>query len=265
MNQIESNATTLLKQPSTYFNLYFEELRYYLNPLFQYKQGNCHNVAHYASLILKSYHVSQKKIWIYAPCRYIENAKTAIKLPDPNNISSDGTLIWGFHVANLIKFEGQELVYDFFIDEEKPMTVGQWIEKMQVKNFYIDIEIPEKYLFLTKDSEVKKNGVFNGQYFEYEGLCREDNWVAKGLAINETAIYFYKNEFYHFQYQTPLSNDYKLLVGRINNFECVIRDRSFNKKMTLEFQQKHEKVIEKYRSIYEQNLEKWIEKVNAFL
>lgn len=249
----------------TQTEIYFEELRYLLSPLFQYKQGNCHNLVHYASLILDSYGVEHKKIWIYAPCRYDEVSKKSIKLPDPNNLSPSGLLSWGYHVAIFVEFNGLAYVFDYFIDDEKPLSVGNWIEKMAVKNFKVEIESAEKYLFFTKPSETKKNGLFNGKYFEYEGLCKEQNWVAKGLAINKTAIRFFKNELYHFQFKTPLSHDYRLLAGSVNNFECVFRDNSFNKKMTPKFQEKHKGIIAEYRKIYEENLEKWIYKVENLL
>lgn len=261
----EKNQLLEINESYNYFENYFEELKYYLMPLFQYKQGNCHNVSHYASLILRNYGVSHKKIWIYAPTRYDESSKLTIQRPDPNNLSPKGFLTWGFHVAILIQHEAQEFVFDYFIDEEKPMTVGDWIESMKINNFYIDIEKPDYYLFYTKPSLKKKNGIFHGKYFEYEGLSKEENWLTKGLAINDTAVQFLKNELYHFQNKTPLSDEYRLLAGSINNFECVLRDKSINKRMTFSFQKRHNEIITKYRLIYEQNLDIWTNKVEAVL
>jgi hypothetical protein len=248
-----------------YFDYYFEELKYFLAPLFDYKQGNCHNVTHYASLFLKSYGVHHDKIWIYAPTRYREDSKLTIQLPDPNNISPNGLLTWGYHVALFLQYAGEECVFDLFLDSKKPLSMAKWLEKMQARKFRVDIENPDNYLFYTKPSETKKNGLFTGQYFKYDGICREQNWLAKGLAINETAINFYKNEYFHLKYKTPLSTDYKLFVGRVNNLECVLRDNKINKKMTEEFQQKHANMIAMYRLVYARNLEKWIEKAQTFL
>lgn len=262
---LEKIQATWLRENNNYFENYFEELRYYLNPLFQYKQGNCHNITHFASLILKNYNVVHKKIWIFAPTRLDKNSKGVIILPDPNNISPKGHLIWGFHVALLIEYKAKTFVFDFLIDEEKPMTITDWINSLKIKNFKITIENPAKYLFFTKPIKKKKNGLFDGKFFEYEGFCKENEWIPKGLAINETAIRFYKKELYHFQYQTDLSDDYRLFVGRVTNFECVIRDNDFNKKMTPKFQKKHAKIIAEYRLIYEESLNKWINWVDAFL
>lgn len=262
---LTNTHSRLSRITDNYFDYYFEELKYFLAPLFDYKQGNCHNVTHFASLILRSYGVQHKKIWIYAPTRYCEDSKQTIQLPDPNQISPNGLLTWGFHVALLLQYEGTEFIFDLFIDSEKPLTMGEWLERMQARKFRIDIETPDNYLFYTQPSATKKNGLLTGNYFEYEGLCREQNWLAKGLAINETAIEFYKNEHFHFKYTTPLSTDYKLFVGRVNNFECVLRDGKTNKKMTEEFQHKHASIIAEYRLVYARNLEKWIERVNAYV
>ena len=262
---LQETKSTPFQTTNDYFERYFGEIKFYLAPLFDYKQGNCHNVNHYASLILRSYGVPHNKIWIYAPARYKEHSKQVIKLHDPNFISPNGELSWGYHVALLLRYEGSEYVFDLFLDAHKPLTISTWLEKMQAKQFYVDITNPDDYLFFTEESELKKNGLFNGQYFTYEGLCKEQNWLAKGLAINETAVAFYSDQNYHFRNNTNLSADYRLFVGRINNFESVIRDATTNKRMTPTFQQKHSEIIAEYREIYEQNLDKWTDKINSFL
>ncbi len=262
---LQETKSTHSQTTNDYFEHYFEEIKFYLAPLFDYKQGNCHNVNHYASLILRSYGLQHNKVWIYAPTRYREHSKQAIKLHDPNFISPTGELSWGYHVALLLRYEGSEYVFDLFLDAHKPLTISAWLEKMQAKRFYVDVTRPDDYLFYTEESDVKKNGLFNGQYFAYEGLCKEQNWLAKGLAINETAVAFYSDQNYHFRHNTPLSADYRLFVGRINNFECVMRDVSTNKRMTPAFQQKHVNIITEYRQVYEQNLEKWTDKMDSFL
>lgn len=257
--------TQLSRITNNYLEYFFEELKFLLFPLYEYKQGNCHNLTHFASLILRSYGVQHKKIWIYAPTRYSENSKQTIQLPDPNQLSPNGLLTWGFHVALLLEYDGVELVFDFFIDSSKPLAVGEWLERMHAKKFFVDIVQPDYYLFYSTPSVTKKNGLFSGEYFLYEGLCREEKWIAKGLAINDTAVEFYKREWFNFKYNTPQTIDYKWLVGRVNNFECVLRDASINKKMTVEFQEKHASLIAEYREVYAQKLEKWTEKLGIYL
>ena len=62
-----------------------------------------------------------------------------------------------------------------------------------------------------------------------------------------------------------MSDDYRLFVGSVNNFECILRDNTINNKMTLCFQKEHKDIIMKYRLIYAQNLDKWTKKVDVLL
>ena len=265
MMVLTHSQSRLSRITDNYFDYYFEELKYLLAPLFVYKQGNCHNMTHFASLILRNYGVQHNKVWIFAPTRYQEDSRQTIQLLDPNNISPNGLLNWGFHVALLLEYEERECVFDLFLDSEKALTMAEWLERMQARKFRVEIETPDNYLFYTQASETKKNGLFTGQFFAYEGFCKEQNWLAKGLAINETAVEFYSKNWFHFHYKTLLSADYRLFVGRVNNFECVLRDNKTNKIMTEEFQQKYALLIAKYREVYTQKLEKWTEQVNMYL
>ena len=247
-----------------YAQIYFEELKTYLNSIYKYPQGNCHNLVHFGSMVLNQYNISYKKIWIFAPSRIHEKSKQSIQLPDPNGISLNGELSWGYHVALLVNYVNVSYIFDYFIDDTKPLYLNEWLQKINLTNFHLEFTSPSQYLFHVNPSKTKKNGLFNGDFFLYEGLCRDADWIPKGLAINETAIEFYKNEIYNLESTTPLCKEYKLLVGSVNNFECVLRDKAFNKKMTIDFQEKHEDVIIKYRLIYEQNLEKWINELSRF-
>ncbi len=250
---------------SEYIQIYFEELKIYLGSIYNYPQGNCHNLVHFGSLVLNQYNILHKKIWIFAPCRIDDCSNQSIKLPDPNGISANGFLSWGFHVALLINYSGSSFIFDYFLDSNQPLNLDNWLSKINLPKFHLEITEPSQYLFHVNESQSSRKGIFNGFFFNYEGFSKENDWLAKGLAINQTAMEFIQNETFYFEYDTDLSKDFKLLVGSINNFECVFRDKSFNKKMTTEFQEKHQIFIAKYRLIYNENCEKWIEKVNRFL
>jgi hypothetical protein len=81
----------------------FEELRELCFPAYKYKQGNCHNLVHYCSIILSRRDIKHKKIWFYAPTRLNSNSKVCISKPDPNNLAISGNLRWGYHVALLFE------------------------------------------------------------------------------------------------------------------------------------------------------------------
>ena len=84
----------------------------------------------------------------------------------------------------------------------------------------------------------------------------------EGLAINETAIEFYNTEIkpiLSLGSQKELVYDYKNLVGNVFNFETIFRDEMWNYEMNMEFQNKHQIIIAKYRTIYASNVLKWQE------
>jgi hypothetical protein len=259
---------TTLYSPKIYSEksiIYFEEIKTYLAPLYKYKQGNCHNVMHFASLVLDGYGLKHQKIWIYAPCRYKTDSNTPIRLKDPNKLSRSGFLNWGYHVGLLVEIDNQKYVFDYFLDENNPLDISEWIKLMELKTFHIDIVDADKYLFFSEFDINSNQNIFKGNYFEYQGFCRENFWIEKGLAINQTAFQLMLDEQIHFTNQTQLSNAFRLFIGSVNNFECVVRDNSYNKNMTKEFQQKHQSIIKKYRNLYFNNLENWIDKINCFV
>ncbi|OYU92781.1 MAG: hypothetical protein CFE21_22830 [Bacteroidetes bacterium B1(2017)] len=151
-------------------------------------------------------------------------------------------------------------IFDLMINENNPITINDWVMSMGLSHYKIDIVDSDNYLFYGRSEEEKY--VQDGfSYFHYEGECRDNHWIPKGLAINETAYEFFLNEQAYLDTDSKLSKDYKTLVGSIINFECVIRDYDFNKKVTLQFQAKHFELIEKYRYIYFLKLNKWMGKL----
>lgn len=179
-------------------------------------------------------------------------------MPDPNHLSLSGNLKWGYHVALLFEEGRNCLVFDWMIAENKPMTINDWVMGMGLKNYKIDIVDSENYLFFENHEKEKNKPIW---YFKYEEESRESCWIAKGLAINETAYEFYLNEE-HFQLNYP--KDFKVLVGSIINFECAIRDNGLNKKIDASFKEKHASIIKKYRKIYFRNLLKWMDQVAIY-
>lgn len=241
----------------------FEELRSMCYPTYKYKQGNCHNIMHYCSMFLLSRGIVHKKIWFYAPTRLTKDSKMCISKVDPNSLSITGKLRWGYHVALLFE-DGKDChVLDLMINEDEPVTINEWVMSMGLSNYKIDIVDSDNYLFYTQNEKDKLNSRDGFQYFKYIGECKDNHWLPKGLALNETAFEFMCHEREVLEEDSTLSNEYKTLVGSVINFECVIRDYDFNKKVTLQFQAKHFDLIEKYRYIYLLKLNKWIGKLES--
>jgi Glutaminase len=233
-----------------YENL-FLELKNLCYPTFKYKQGNCHNIVQYCSLVLSQKGIKHKKIWYYAPSRLNGGSKVCISKPDPNNLALHGNLKWGYHVALFFEECDSYHIFDLMLDEYKPMTINDWVRSMGLSNYKIDIVDAENYLFFSNSG----NGPI--QYFQYKGKCNENFWGPKGLAINETAFEFFCSEKFLLEKESDLSYDFKTLVGSVINFECVFKDNGMNKRITIKFLNKHKELIAEYRNIYAKNLAKW--------
>lgn len=236
----------------------FDEIRTTLYPVYRYLQGNCHCNAHLASLILKSKGLEHKKIWIFAPCRYSESSNESFRIYDRNQISPDGWINWGYHVAPIVSLNGTDFIFDYNFSEVRPLSLSEWLNCFNLNNFKCVIEEADNFLFHTRDHSGRQ--LFNQHFHALEGESLRNSWLEKGLAINETAL-----QMYHKCYlsalqgggQEEILQDYKLLIGKVLNFECVFRDQTVNKRMTAGFQHRHRDVIHYYRHIYEHNVVKW--------
>ena len=239
----------------------FNEIKHYLYPSYRYLQGNCHCNAHLSSLLLKKHEIAHKKIWVFAPCRYSETSNEVFLIHDLNQMAPKGHIRWGYHVAPIIQQGNQEWVFDFNFSEYEPLSREEWLSHMNTKNLQYVIEEPENFLFYSSPAIKKPNkSLFNGNFYPIEGTCLENKWFEKGLAANETALIMQEEVIkpaIKNNASAALINDYKYLIGSINNFECVFRDRSFNRRMTPEFQEKHHDLIHYYRGVFEDNIEKW--------
>ncbi|MFD2524128.1 protein-glutamine glutaminase family protein [Emticicia soli] len=239
----------------------FNEIKHYLYPSYRYLQGNCHCNAHLGSLLLKKYDIPHKKIWVFAPCRYSETSTEVFKIHDHNHIAPRGYIRWGYHVAPIVEVGNQELIFDFNFSESAPLSREEWLSHMPASTYKCVIEEPDNFLFYSSPSIKKPNkSLFNGNFYPIEGDCLENKWFEKGLAANETALLMHEEVIktaIRNKANATLINDYKYLIGSINNFECVFRDKGFNKRMTPEFQEKHHDLINYYRGVFDDNVDRW--------
>ncbi len=178
------------------------------------------------------------------------------------------------------------MVIDPVLFPNGPVKYRTWLTKLKTKKLIYLIMDAEWYLFnssLIPNSQLqfceftnpyKPNIVlpewFSDKlitdFFKYEDVSKDNHWLEKGLAINETAIQFYNHEIkpiLSYSSKSELLKEYRDLVGNVFNFETVFRDNMWNYEMTEEFQQKHQLVIQKYRVIYENEVLKWQEKLNT--
>ena len=253
---------------------------------FGYQQANCHNISHYISQLLESKGYQCAKIWAFAPVVYSLGSSRLISFADKKNISPTGKIDWGYHVAPILQVrignKVRKMVIDPGLFPKSPVRYRTWLAKLKTRKLIYLIVDSEWYLFnssMIPNSQIQydSNG-FTDQnqpnvklpdwfsdklitdFFKYEDESRNQHWIEKGLAVNETAMAFYDAEI------KPILNsldhqdlvyDYKMMVGNVFNFETVFRDGNWNYEMTTDFQFKHQNIIAKYRNIYFSNLSKW--------
>jgi len=211
-----------------------------------------------------------------------------ISFADRNKLSPTGKIDWGYHVAPIVQVKHgsktKKMVIDPTLFPNGPVHYRTWLAKLKTQRLIYLIMDPEWYLFnssllpnpqqqfLNETENIKPNLTFPDwfsnklitDFFKYEEDSQNNHWMEKGLAVNATASKFYRREIEpilkNFS-QRPLLNDYRNLVGNVFNFETVFRDNMLNYEMDEPFQNKHQKVIEKYRKTYEKELTKWQGKV----
>jgi hypothetical protein len=253
---------------------------------FGYQQANCHNISHYISTLLASKGYQCGKIWAFAPMVYSLNSSRLITFADKKNISPTGKIDWGYHVAPILQVrignKVRKMVIDPGLFPRNMVRYRTWLAKLKTRKLIYLIMDSEWYLYnssMIPNSQLQYNlnGLSNAvqtnvqlpdwfsdklitDFFRYEQDSLEQNWIEKGLAVNETAMAFYDAEIkpiLHSKQHLDLVYDYKLLVGNVFNFETIFRDGNWNPEMDNNFQFKHQNIILKYRTIYFSNLSKW--------
>lgn len=253
---------------------------------FGYQQANCHNISHYISRLLESKGYQCAKIWAFAPVVYSLGSSRLITFPDKKNISPNGKIDWGYHVAPLLQVrignKVRKMVIDPGLFPKSPVRYRTWLTKLKTRKLIYLIMDSEWYLYNSSmipnsqlqpyldelsnaiQPNVKLPDWFSDKlitdFFKYEEDSLQQHWIEKGLAVNETAMTFYEAEIkpiLHSKQHQDLVTDYKMLVGNVFNFETIFRDNNWNYEMNDNFQLTHQNIIAKYREIYFSNLHKW--------
>lgn len=253
---------------------------------FGYQQANCHNISHYISTVLVSKGYRCAKIWAFAPVVYSTSSSKLISFADKKNISPNGKIDWGYHVAPVLQVRIGNKVRKMVIDPgmfpKGIVRYRTWLAKLRTRKLIYLIMDSEWYLYnssMIPNSQIQfeENDLSNlsqpnvklpdwfsdkliTDFFRYEDEAMEQHWMEKGLSVNDTAIVFYESEIkpiLHNKLQADLVSDYKKLAGNVFNFETVFRDNNWNYEMDSDFLLRHKEIIAKYREIYTLNLKKW--------
>ena len=235
-------------------------------------------------MLLASYGVIPAKIWAFAPGIFSVDDSSLISIPDKNMISATGHINWGFHVVPFIMVNQnghiEPMVFDLALYPNGPVPLEEWKEKLYIPNMLCLKQDWEWYLYnslpwnlnqlyedfmnpqnLTQEETTRRLvDVPIHDFFMYELDSKQNHWMEKGLAIDDTAFTFYLNEIKPLQISganNALLHDYYTLVGDVNNFETVFRDGLGNDEVGYDFQKKHQLIIAQYRTVYLRYLSKW--------
>lgn len=234
-------------------------------------------------MLLLSNGVTTSKIWTFSPGLYSSSSSELISFTDTKKLSPTGTIDWGYHVAPILHVqkgkEISEMVIDLGLFPEGPVHYKTWLNKLKTRKLLHLIMDADWYLFnssMIPNYQLNNDPAYDhdqnvdlpyffwdkliNDFFKYEGESKDNKWLPKGLAINETAMVFYNNEIapiLKMNSHKELVQDYKNLVGNVFNFETVFRDDKWNYDMTPEFQEKYQFIISKYKESYFTNLNKW--------
>ncbi len=237
-------------------------------------------------LFLNQKGISSEKIWAFSPSVYAQNQQELISFTDKKNISPNGKIDWGYHVAPVVKVKIKNKIHQMVIDPalfpNRMVSYRTWLSKIRTKKLiYLIMEGPW-YLF---NSALITHAEFHDiqnsyefpilpnyilpdwfsdklitDFFRYDDFSQQNHWLEKGLAINATALHFYHDEvepLLKSKSDLQKLNDYKNLVGNVFNFETIFRDYAYNYEMDDNFQHQHQSIIIKYRALYEAELAKW--------
>ena len=238
-----------------YISFVFQQLKKELYPTYLYSHGNCHNVSHLASMILTQCGIDHQKIWIFAPCRLDPTRKESIVFKIKNDIAPRKIIRWGYHVGILVELQNESYVVDLFMDTDKPIRLADWNDQLNSSMHQIFVEPPQHYLYHSTPHPPRGKEIFNGTFFEYDGLCRDDHWLPKGLAINQIAYEFLLNECHK---PTELSIDCQQLIKSIYTFDAFLGNHNKWHKISTDFMAKHPLLTQQYQYLYQEALDHWM-------
>lgn len=166
-------------------------------------------------------------------------------------------IAWGYHVGVLVNDPASGgYVFDYFVNHNRPLGLLEWTSALPLSRHQIQIETSDSYLFHTNPHPNQQEGLFNGRFFRYEGQARQNEWLEKGLAINQTAYDFYLEEIKN-RPEGHLRQEYRQLVGSILTFEAVLRDQAVPAELSTAFLQRHAQILNHYQQRYEYYKANW--------
>ena len=161
-------------------------------------QGGCQQRAEIMSMfLLKKMKIDHCKIWLFAPAALYSGDSRTLFIDDKNGLTAHSKIEWNYHVAPVVRViendKVQTMVLDPSIHKNEPILLEQWFNAIGNSNIsQYSFVLPDRYFFYCSyDYNGFLTTLFDGSFYNYEGLIKNDLILEKGLAINDMAIHIY--------------------------------------------------------------------------
>ncbi len=244
---------------------------------FGFPQGGCQQRAHIMSMILdKKYNIEHCKVWLFSPAALNLYDIRTLFVPDPNGITENNRIEWNYHVVPVIRVStsyGTELMLtDPSLNNIKPILLQEWFTLIGNSNISkYSFLLPDKYFFNSSYIDNVLTNVFDGSFFNFNELVKDDLTMEKGLALNDVAMRMY--HAYIRPHLTEDKNDEKLRDLKEIFGNATVLDLLFSQNRSgFSENTSHRYVMTKYKEpaheakqLFNERLLFWTEFTNALL
>ena len=165
---------------------------------FDFPQGGCQQRAEIMSMYLhKKLKIDHCKVWLFAPAALYSGDSRTLFIDDKNGLTAHSKIEWNYHVAPVVRViendKVQTMVLDPSIHKNEHILLEQWFNAIGKSNIsQYSFVLPDRYFFYCSyDYNGFLTTLFDGSFYNYEGLIKNDLILEKGLAINDMAIHIY--------------------------------------------------------------------------
>ena len=179
---------------------------------YNYLNSGCNFKAHYISLWLKKkFNITTFKIWNFSKGNYYySGSNDRLMVNDPNKLTEDGNVYWGFHNAVGIllskkikkKITIDTVVIDLAIDDKIPVKLNNWLAFQNQTNTYWTFT-EQKYCnfesIIPGIQNIQTNrverltgsyNIFAGNFWD-DAIAVSNGQVAKALATDIIVMKYY--------------------------------------------------------------------------
>lgn len=181
---------------------------------YHYLNSGCNDKSHYISLWLnKKHNIQTFKVWNFAKnIVYYGGWGIQLKIKDPNLLTQNDTLYWGFHVATATlrnkkinkKTVIDTVVIDLPFNDISPIKLDTWLSLQNQANTYYTFTEKKYRLFETIVpgyynnnvlTPLKSSTLFAGSFYDDSFALSDENKVtANALARDIVIMKYYNNE-----------------------------------------------------------------------